>query len=185
MRRPEHTAAFLRECLSYDPDTGELRWLVRPERHFVDKPNRKKSHVCALWNGRFAGNAAGSITLMGYLEIGIDGERYLAHRLIWAWMTGQWPRDEIDHVDLNRMNNAFSNLRAATSSENKSNRRKQSNNTSGFKGVSWYKAGAKWRADIMKDGRYKFLGYFAEKSEAVDRYNQAAKKLHGQFARVS
>lgn len=185
MKRPEHTVEYLRQCLVYNPRTGEFHWRARPVEHFRDKASHKRSHVCALWNGRFAGKKAGSICFAGYVEIGLDDERYLAHRLAWFYMTGEWPEQEIDHIDLIKNNNRFANLRIATSTENRCNRGLQSNNTSGIKGVSWYKAGRKWRADISVSNKYKFLGYFQTKAEAAHAYECAALKLHGEFARVS
>ena len=101
------TAARLREALSYDRDTGEFRW------------NKRSSAL----SRRREGVLAGSIKAAGYREIEIDGVTYQAHRLAWLHVTGEWPDAEIDHRDLDRGNNSWENLRAATSSQNHANRK--------------------------------------------------------------
>lgn len=77
-------------------------------------------------------------------------------------------RLEIDHADLNGLNNTRANLRTATHSQNMANRRKPSNNTSGFKGVRWRPARGKWEAYIQMAGRYIYLGRFRAAREAAD-----------------
>jgi hypothetical protein len=89
---------------------------------------------------------------------------------------------EVDHIDGNRLNNQRSNLRLATSSQNKINRGPRSDNKSGYKGVSWHKQRNKWTARIMVNGFYKHLGLFDEIENAVEAYNQAATKYYGSFA---
>ena len=91
-------------------------------------------------------------------------------------------RRYVDHVDGNGLNNVRSNLRIATPSENGCNDGIKRNNTSGYKGVSWYKG--KWRAAIVKNRKWKHLGLFATKEEAYAAYCAAAKILHGKFANI-
>ena len=89
---------------------------------------------------------------------------------------------EIDHIDGNRLNNQRSNLRLATSSQNKMNRGPRKDNKSGYKGVSWHKQRDKWTSRIMANGKYLSLGLFDNIFEAVRAYNLAAKKHHKEFA---
>jgi hypothetical protein len=89
---------------------------------------------------------------------------------------------EVDHIDGNRLNNQKSNLRLATSSQNKMNRGPRSDNKSGYKGVSWHKQKNKWTVRIMANGRYKSLGLFNKIEKAKQAYNEAAQKYHGSFA---
>ena len=89
---------------------------------------------------------------------------------------------EIDHIDGNGLNNQRSNLRTCTSEENKMNRGKFVNNTSGFKGVSWHKPAMKWRAQINANGKTTHLGLFATKELAYEAYISACIKYHGEFA---
>lgn len=94
------------------------------------------------------------------------------------------PGFETDHIDCNPLNNQRSNLRSSTKSQQGWNRRRQKNNTSGHKGVYWHKRDKKWRVQLRVGGKKKFIGNFAEKEDAIKAYRQAAKKYHGEFARV-
>ena len=162
--RPRLTQARLHELLEYDPDTGEFRWLQRPNRRI------KK------------GALAGSIVKRsGYKRIAIDHRTYMAHQLAWFYMTGEWCRPMIDHRDGNRANNCWSNLRSATRSENNANS-VPSGNISGFKGVS--SIGGRWHARISKNGRRHALGTYATPQEAHAAYVAAARELFGEFART-
>ena len=105
----------------------------------------------------------------------------LMHRVI----LGNPDARNIDHIDGNGLNNRKANLRTATHSENQCNRPAPSNNTSGFKGVSFEARRNKWRAEITKSGRNIHLGYFAEKQLAVAAWTAAAADHHGEYARVS
>jgi hypothetical protein len=89
-----------------------------------------------------------------------------------------------DHRDGNGLNNQIENIRPATSSKNRCNRGKQSNNTSGFKGVTFVKGAKKrpWFATIGLKRRYGSLGSYATAEEAAQAYDAAAMVLHGEFA---
>ena len=100
------------------------------------------------------------------------------HRVI----TGAKPGQCVDHVDGNGLNNQRANLRLATTSQNAINRGPQRDNTSGFKGVYWYKHDGKWRAQIRVNGKGYVLGCFSDPAEAARAYDIAAMELHGEFA---
>lgn len=89
--------------------------------------------------------------------------------------------EHVDHIDHNGLNNTRENIRPCTSQENKCNRTKQKNNTSGFKGVSWHKASGKWETRIGMNGKTKYLGLFDDPKDAAEAYKQAARKLHKDF----
>lgn len=91
---------------------------------------------------------------------------------------------QVDHADMNGLNNQRDNLRACTRSENQRNRSTDRNNTSGFKGVSWDKNRGKWRAYIRLNGKERHLGRFADAAEAYAARCAAAVELHGEFARM-
>jgi len=91
-------------------------------------------------------------------------------------------RGQIDHANQNKLDNQRRNLRPATHRQNCTNRGKQSNNTSGYKGVSWSKWAHKWRATITVEKRNIHLGYFKDKKSAALRYNHAALQHYGRFA---
>lgn len=89
----------------------------------------------------------------------------------------------IDHIDGDPFNNKLDNLRIATHGQNMHNARKQRNNTSGVKGVSWNEAAQKWQVMIMVDRKHIYLGSYADKAVAAKVRQDAADKYHGQFAK--
>jgi hypothetical protein len=153
--------------LHYDPETGDFRWLKR----------------MGQWVR--AGDLAGGVNQTHrYRNITINGINYTAHHLAWLYMTGNWCRSMIDHRDMNRANNSWSNLRRANRSTNNANRARQRNNSSGFKGVSLDRRTGRWRAQTAKNGRKLFLGSFATPQAAHAAYEAAARELFGEFART-
>lgn len=160
------TQQRVRELLDYDPATGLFRWKKRTS-------NRVK-----------IGDVAGVKGVNGYIYLAIDNYRLLAHRVVRLYVFGDWPRDQIDHINRDRSDNRLENLRLASVSDNACNGRLRSTNTSGFRGVSLIKKNTKrpWLAQIVKDGRQYGLGYYATKEEAYDAYRRAAAELHGRFA---
>lgn len=149
------------ELLSYDPETGVI--------------TRKVSLVYSTPVGSIAGSVN---KYKGYVAVFVDGTRYQAHRVAWLMMSGRWPRGHIDHVDGNRANNRWSNLREASVAENNQNMRAASNNTSGLRGVSWMSKAKKWRAQICLDKKITYLGLFDDKAEAHEAYLSAKRKIH-------
>jgi hypothetical protein len=162
------TAARLREIYEYFPETGMFC-----RRRVAGEYDRKATgHLTP-------GHAYGR-----YLGLGIDYRRYYCHRLAWLWIHGEWPEHEIDHINGDPYDNRLSNLRAATKSENGYNKRRGTRNTSGIKGVHFFKPSGKWRAAI-NDGhrRRKHLGLFDTKEQAAEAYRLAAIRLFGVFAK--
>lgn len=168
---------LLREVLSYDPCSGKLTWKYRPQNMF---PTHKAYRT---WNVKNSGKEAFTSTAVnGYKQGRIFSNAYTAHRVAWALHHGDWPKDQVDHINGIKTDNRMENLRLAKNRENARNRGKQSNNTSGYKGVSYYRSRDKWEANICVNGISKRLGYFATAEEARDAYNDACKILHGDFA---
>lgn len=157
------TQERLRDLLDYDPATGVFRW-KRRRRQFE------------------SGSIAGTILSDGYREIMIDCRHYKAHRLAWFYVHGEWPNGDLDHKDTHRDHNWIDNLRPATDSQNHANQRRNSNNTSGFKGVSFESRSGKWRAAISADRRVIKLGRFSTPEEAHAAYMAKALELFGQYA---
>lgn len=158
------TKERLREVLDYNPDTGEFRWKV------ATGPRAK------------IGAVAGRVAEDGYVQIKMDGHLYRAHRLAFMWMSGAWPKHEVDHINRMRSDNRWLNLRQATKSENQRNTVNRRNGTSGFKGVSFMKRLNKWQAHIYHGGKLNYLGVHQTAELAARAYAVAAEKLHGDFA---
>ena len=152
------TLEKLRSILSYDPETGVWTWL--------DPPNH---------NTRLKGKQAGHSRADGYRQIRIDMKLYHAGRLAWFYMTSEWPIEEIDHIDRDPSNNKWTNLREATSSQNKYNR-----DGSGLRGV--YTNGISWWAMAGRNG---YLGTFATLEEASAARDKAVQELAGPFAELN
>jgi hypothetical protein len=163
------TQERLKELLSYDPLTGVFLWRV-------DRGGKK------------AGDVAGC-RKRTYTVISVDDRIYRAHLLAWLYMTGKWPNPFVDHRDLDKHNNIWTNLREATKSQNMANVGLIKSNKSGLKGVSRYRAGESygkpWQSHIQKDGKVMHLGHFATKEEAHVAYVIAAERLFGEFARAA
>jgi hypothetical protein len=91
------------------------------------------------------------------------------------------PGMEVDHIDGNRLNNTRANLRICSRGQNQQNR-KRTQNSSRFKGVSWFMRHGLWSAYIKKCGKKIHLGYFVEEKEAALTYDAAARLLFGAYA---
>jgi hypothetical protein len=110
----------------------------------------------------------------------------ITHALILARLIMDAPPwQEVDHRDNDGFNNVRSNLRLCAHNENSRNRRKPSNNTSGYKGVFWSKAQRCWHAMIRIDDQLIMLGRFTTREAAALAYNTAAIKYHGEFANLN
>lgn len=116
----------------------------------------------------------------GYVHINIDGKTYKAHRLAYLYMLGKWPEYEVDHIDGDRANNSWVNLRDSTRSENSRNLSRRSDNTSGQVGVGFHAKRNQWRARIL--GHH--IGWFSTKEQAVEarlahELNKTFSERHG------
>lgn len=154
------------ERLAYDPTTGILRW---------KKPHSNRIKIGAI---------AGYRDERGYQRVHFGQNRHYAHQIIWLMMTGEWPF-EIDHRDLDRSNNSWSNLRKCERSENRGNQRVSRSNKLGIKGVSFindhYRA-KPYVMQIRRDGK-KIREWFATAAEAKAAYNKHSVRIFGEFAR--
>lgn len=101
----------LQECFTYNKDTGELFWKVRPLHHFASE------HIMKIWNNKHSGKIISCIDDKGYYKVKIDGINYFAPRIIWKLETGNDPKNFIDHIDENTSNNIISNLRDIPNNE--------------------------------------------------------------------
>jgi len=158
----------LRHLFVYDPETGVLRWRVKPH------PSAQRIKP---------GDVAGTVGIKhGYLVVGISRVYYYVHRIIWKMQTGADPVDQIDHRDGGKLNNRWLNLRAADNGKNRWNTKLAKNNRSGVKGVT-FEHGRAWLAQIGKDRAQIRLGRFKNFDDAVAARRDAEIRLHGEFAR--
>lgn len=111
-----------------------------------------------------------------------NGKIFTMHRVILRLAEGI---GKIDHWDMNGLNNQKGNLRTATDHQNGGNRDANSNNTSGYKGVTWCKCAKKWQAQIMVHREHKYLGLFEDPADAASEYDKAALVHFGGFARTN
>lgn len=148
------TAERLREVLRYNPATGAWTWRVRSGGKCV------------------AGSSAGCLDPSGYIKISVDNGRYYAHRLAFLYMTGEWPKGESDHIDRDRSNCRWSNLRDVDRVTNARNTGARRRNKLGVKGVHQLPGGS-YRASIHREGRTMRLGCFRTIEEAAAAYARA------------
>ena len=162
---------------------GHLVWNCRDRSDFLKDADWK------AWNSKYPGTVAGASLRSGYIVIAVTQQgvkkKYLLHRLIWSWHNG--PTDiEIDHRDNDVLNNRIENLREATGSQNKANRRKCRKFSSEFVGVSFEAGRRRWKAGIRLSGRNTVtLGRFKCPTAAAIAYDRAAIKEFGEFAKLN
>ena len=141
--------ARLKELLHYEPDTGEFTW-----RKNVTSRVR-------------AGDKAGRNHQTGYVQIGIGGDVYMSHRLAWLYTQGEFPEDQIDHINHQRNDNRRANLRTATPGDNSRNQGIRKTNKSGVMGVVWVADRSRWAANIRVEGKQKQIGRYKCLLDAV------------------
>ena len=134
-----------------------------------------------LYHKRFNGREITNISSTGYRRVGLDGQNYMVHRIIFLMHHGYLP-NEIDHIDRNPLNNKVENLREVSRSQNRLNSKVRHGSTSGIKGVHWHKASSQWAATINIKGKSKHLGLFLDKHEAGKTVYNARIKQHGEYA---
>lgn len=150
------------DAFTYHPD-GYLMW----------KSARRRVRV---------GSRAGCRNKLGRWVVMIDAKLYLAYRLIFLYHHGYMPHT-VDHVNRDCSDDRIGNLREATSSENHRNARKRNTQTSsGFKGVCWSAPRQKWRATIYLNGKQTHLGYFNTEERAAAAYDTRSMAEYGEFA---
>lgn len=135
--------------LSYNPITGHMIW----------KEDRVANKV--------QGCIAGSLSTQGYITISIDGANFRAQRLIWLYMTGDWPKGDVHHKDGNKVNNKWQNLELLNRSNHKKIGSIRSDNKTGVVGVCWKKDRDKFHAQIRCDYKNINLGYYDNLTDAV------------------
>lgn len=158
MKNDVFTFEDVSEVFEYCPDTGLIHW--------------KKGGT-----GRKRDLSAGVLDVCNrYINISYKHVNFKAHRLAWLLHYGEWPSDDIDHVNGVRHDNRMDNLRTVKHADNLKNKCIQKNNTSGVNGVSWSKAAKKWLAQISFNGMRENLGFFPNIEGAIAARKAAEEK---------
>jgi hypothetical protein len=153
------TIEHLRESLDYNVQTGIFTW----------RKNHRRPDLI--------GKTAGSIHSAGYISIAIHNVKRLAHRLAWFYVTGNIPKNHIDHINGNKLDNSFVNLRQVTRFGNLQNMRQATKaNKVGLLGVSSHQG--KWRAQIMVNGKRIRASGFDTPELAHKKYLELKRKHH-------
>jgi hypothetical protein len=173
----EITLEYLKECFVYENDTGFLYWKNRPDYHF------KSAKGANAWNSMWSGKKAGYL-INGYWGVKLVYKPHRLNRIIWWMITGNKPdkKEIIDHINGDTLDNRSENLRICSHFENSQNKGMSSNNTSGYKGVTWSKKSKKWQASIRFNNTVKWLGYHDTPELAYAAYCKAASELHKEYA---
>lgn len=162
------TQSRLQELIDYDPGTGVFR-------------NRVHRSATAR-----QGAVTGCVARNGYVVIRIEGVLYYAHRLAILYVTGELPPKMTDHINGDRTDNRFENLRPATNQENMGNKKRGKPNSHGLRGVRYNKPGPNpWCAQITFRGINRHLGVFPTKEEAHEAYLAEHRELHGEFSHTN
>lgn len=149
---------LLKKLLQYSPETGKLYWKPRDE---------STSPRAASFNTRHAHTEAGCLNDKGYVLVSIKENRMRAHRIIYAMMTGSWP-EEVDHINGDRSDNRWGNLRNVSCRENRANTYGWSKKTSSrFIGVCKQPDCGRWKAQASVEGKTKHIGLFTCEVEAA------------------
>ena len=155
------TQEKLKSVLDYSPETGVFTW-------------RKRMGRCK------EGSVAGHKQNCGYLKVGLFGSEYSVHRLAWLYMFGEFPANQIDHINRIRTDNRINNLREVTHQQNCQNMKNESvKSASGFVGV--VSSDKRFRARITVDSVQMHLGMFDTKEDAHRAYVEARKKFRPFF----
>lgn len=141
------TQKRLKQLLSYDPKTGLFTRISSPKKHRI-------------------GTIPGARNTQGHIQIRVDGPLYLAHRLVWLYVYGRFPKDQLDHINGNRTDNRLKNLREVNQKQNTENQKLHGRNISGYRGVAWSSSHGKWRADVTHHYAHYFVGLFSCPKEA-------------------
>lgn len=163
MAKVDLTAHRLREILDYNADTGVFTWKI------------------AFCRKTKVGAKAGHVGVRGYVDIRIDGFRYRAHHLAMLYVTGRWPELQIDHINQVKSDNSYLNLRLCTQGENNRNRTVKRKTKTGLKGVILTRNNT-FTARIGHEYEKIHLGTFGSADDAKRAYDEAATRLHGDFA---
>lgn len=146
--RAKITQELIQQLFNYNSETGDLKWKRAPYT------KSKKGLIVRTKRN-------------GYYTVKIYGKDYLVHRIIWLYVYGYFPENDIDHIDRNRINNKISNLREVSRQCNQRNVGLRRNNKTGIIGISFNTINFVWLASISVNNKYYNLGQYRDYTEAV------------------
>jgi hypothetical protein len=153
---------LLKELVNYDPNTGVFAWKkIRP--------------------GVSSSKKFGSLKPSGYIVVLINKKLYRLHRLAWLYMTGEWPENEIDHINGNKADNRFCNIRKATKAENNWNKKVRKDSTTGVKNVLYYPKYQSYYVRITANKIAHSFGPFKTKDQAALVAKEKRAEIHKNF----
>lgn len=147
----------VREFFDYNPETGVLTW-------------RKSKGSTAR-----AGNEVGSHNPEGYMKTIFDGKHYPVHRIIWLWVYGDWPKYQINHINVVPDDNRLCNLEDVPLRENC--RKKKCHKEGKLAGVRKSKKAGRFFARIVINKKKVTLGTFDSEEEAYSAYLNACREI--------
>jgi hypothetical protein len=147
----EITQERLKEVMRYEPETGHWFWVKPPK-----------------YNNNLVGKKTGTKDVDGRIRVRVDKKTYRSYRLAWLYMTGEWPKNDIDHIDGNPGNDKWANLRDISRGENVRNQKS--------KGYRWNSERQKWECRYMLNYKTIFVGRFETEQEAKTAYEKAIKE---------
>ena len=157
------TAERCRELFEYDQDTGVLTWKIPYGR-------------------QMKGSVVGYIHPTGYRRVRVGTSEYRIHRIIFLWMTGHWPVNQVDHIDGDPLNNTWINLRDVTPTQNMHNMRLRASNRTGCPGVFFIESKNYYRVRIRVAGERYHVGYFKHLNDAIQAAVAFREKHHGEYS---
>jgi hypothetical protein len=173
------------KILQYEPETGAAKWLPRTPDMFDPVGQRNAEGCCANWNARYAGRPAMTyVGSHGYRCGNLFGKVMLLHRVAMGLILGGWDFEYVDHINGDKLDNRALNLRPCSNAENLRNGAKRKG-SSRYKGVCFHRQNKNWIASITVNYKTKHLGSFCSEIEAAMAYDEAAKALHGNYARLN
>ena len=163
----ELTHEYLKQCIDYNPDTGEFKWKITAGK-------------AVYGNDAFYVNVFGDNYVAP--KTSILNRLYSTNRLIVFWMTGYMPslNRVVMTIDNNALNLRWSNIKVGNYSETHAKRRNFGD--SAYKGVCFHNRDKKYQAQIQINGKQKYLGSFKTEAEAHAAYMKAARKHFGELA---
>ncbi len=163
-----------RALLDYDPSTGLFRWKSKPEWAFVSE------RAYMLGRDKYTGKVAGRNVKGEYSSIFVLGKQIRSHKLAFLWVTGSIPKC-VDHINGEKSDNRWANLREATRAQNSANMSLTKRNKSGIKGLWYSSSSKKWRIAVRHDG-VTVSKAFSSKREASIALRKIREDLHGEFS---